>query len=142
MLPALYLDSELHVQEAQAVLSSDLQKIQDLASRYQLITVCTNLDLMPLSPSRGLGKRLYDSVSEIVRIKQFESVNLSLMSLMSVARATPVWGVVNQTALTDDGSVYAETQCGAMETQLDFAWLPPGKWAVLLNGWKSSCGVI
>ena len=36
-------------------------------------------------------------------------------------------GVVNQTALTDDGSLYAETQCGAMETQLDFALLPPGK---------------
>ena len=34
-------------------------------------------------------------------------------------------GVVNQTALTDDGSVYAETQCGAMETQLDFAFLAP-----------------
>jgi tetratricopeptide (TPR) repeat protein len=36
-------------------------------------------------------------------------------------------GVVNQTALMDDGSLYAETQCGAMETQLDFAFLPPGK---------------
>ena len=36
-------------------------------------------------------------------------------------------GVVNQTALTDDGSEYAETQCGAMETQLDFDFLPPGK---------------
>ncbi len=36
-------------------------------------------------------------------------------------------GVVNQTALTDDGSVYAETQCGAMETQLDFDFLLPGK---------------
>lgn len=35
-------------------------------------------------------------------------------------------GVVNQTALTDDGSVYAETQCGAMETQLDFDFLQPG----------------
>jgi len=35
-------------------------------------------------------------------------------------------GVVNQTALTDDGSLYAETQCGAMETQLDFDFLPPG----------------
>ena len=48
MLPALYLDSEIPVQEAQIILSSDLQKIQDLTSRYQLITVCTNLDLMPL----------------------------------------------------------------------------------------------
>jgi tetratricopeptide (TPR) repeat protein len=36
-------------------------------------------------------------------------------------------GVVNQSALTDDGSLYAETQCGAMETQLDFAFLLPGR---------------
>ena len=35
-------------------------------------------------------------------------------------------GIVNQTALTDDGSLYAETQCGAMETQLDFEFMPPG----------------
>jgi len=35
-------------------------------------------------------------------------------------------GIVNQSALTDDGSIYAETQCGAMETQLDFDFLPPG----------------
>lgn len=35
------------------------------------------------------------------------------------------FGVVNQSALTDDGSLYAETQCGAMETQLDFAFLQP-----------------
>ncbi|HVO69486.1 MAG TPA: DUF5107 domain-containing protein [Aggregatilineaceae bacterium] len=35
-------------------------------------------------------------------------------------------GIVNQTSLTDDGSVYAETQCGAMETQLDFDFLSPG----------------
>lgn len=36
-------------------------------------------------------------------------------------------GVMNQAALADDGSLYAETQCGAMETQLDFDFLPPGK---------------
>jgi hypothetical protein len=86
MLPALYLDPELHVQEAQTVLSSDLQKIQDLTSRYQLITVCTNLDLMPLSPSRGLGKRLYDIASEIVRIKQFEQwTSLELIKKKKIA---------------------------------------------------------
>jgi len=72
MLPALYLDSEVPVREAQALLSLDLQKIQDLTARYQLITVFTNLDVMPLSPSRGLGKTLYESVNEIVRMKQFE----------------------------------------------------------------------
>jgi tetratricopeptide (TPR) repeat protein len=36
-------------------------------------------------------------------------------------------GIVNQTALMDDGSLYAETQCGAMETQLDFDFMPPGR---------------
>jgi tetratricopeptide (TPR) repeat protein len=53
------------------------------------------------------------------------SKDVSGMKLWSWGNA-PV-GVVNQTALTDDGSVYAETQCGAMETQLDFAFLDPGK---------------
>jgi tetratricopeptide (TPR) repeat protein len=41
-------------------------------------------------------------------------------------------GIVNQTALMDDGSLYAETQCGAMETQLDFDFLLPGE----LNTWR------
>jgi len=54
-----------------------------------------------------------------------KSSDVSGMKLWSWGNA-PV-GVVNQTSLTDDGSVYAETQCGAMETQLDFAFLEPGK---------------
>jgi tetratricopeptide (TPR) repeat protein len=45
------------------------------------------------------------------------------MKLWSWGKA-PI-GVVNQSALTDDGSIYAETQCGAMETQLDFDFLTP-----------------
>ena len=51
------------------------------------------------------------------------SKDVSGMKLWSWGNA-PV-GVVNQTAHTDDGSVDAETQCGAMETQLDFAFLDP-----------------
>lgn len=49
-------------------------------------------------------------------------------------------GIMNQSALTDDGSLYAETQCGAMETQLDFDFLPPGavrqwrEWWIPLRG--------
>ena len=54
-----------------------------------------------------------------------KSKDVSGMKLWSWGNA-PV-GVINQTALTDDGAVYAETQCGAMETQLDFAFLQPGK---------------
>jgi len=44
-------------------------------------------------------------------------------------------GVVNQMALTDDGSLYAETQCGAMETQLDFAFLQPDKTRAWREWW-------
>jgi tetratricopeptide (TPR) repeat protein len=54
-----------------------------------------------------------------------KSKDVSGMKLWSWGNA-PV-GVINQSALTDDGSVYAETQCGAMETQLDFSFLQPGK---------------
>lgn len=49
-------------------------------------------------------------------------------------------GIMNQAALTDDGSLYAETQCGAMETQLDFAFLLPSavrqwrEWWIPLRG--------
>ena len=51
--------------------------------------------------------------------------DVSGMKLWSWGRSDV--GVVNQTALMDDGSLYAETQCGAMETQLDFDFLPPGE---------------
>jgi len=50
--------------------------------------------------------------------------DVSGMKLWSWGRSDV--GIVNQSALTDDGSIYAETQCGAMETQLDFDFLPPG----------------
>jgi tetratricopeptide (TPR) repeat protein len=50
--------------------------------------------------------------------------DVSGMKLWSWGRADV--GIVNQTALMDDGSLYAETQCGAMETQLDFDFLAPG----------------
>ena len=72
MLPALYHDPELSCREAQTLLLQDLQKIQQLTTTYHLITVCTNLDAMPLSPSKGLGKTLYDNVTDVIRIKHLE----------------------------------------------------------------------
>ena len=104
MLPALYLDSEIPVREAQIVLSSDLEKIQDLTCKYHLITVCTNLDLMPLSPSRGLGKQLYDRVNEIIRIKQFQQCT-SLELVKKQKSATIVRGVKGQVRLEAFGMV-------------------------------------
>ena len=54
-----------------------------------------------------------------------DAADVAGMKLWSWGRSEV--GIVNQTALTDDGSLYAETQCGAMETQLDFEFLPPGE---------------
>ena len=80
MLPALYHDPELSAREAQTLLLQDLKKIQQLTTTYHLITVCTNLDAMPLTPSKGLGKTLYDNVTEIIRIKHIEQcISLELL---------------------------------------------------------------
>ena len=80
MLPALYHDPEISPQEAQTMLSQNLEKIQQLTKEYTLITVCTNLGPMPLSPARGLGRRLYEHVSEIVHVKQLEGcISLELV---------------------------------------------------------------
>jgi Rad51 len=104
MLPALYHDPELSPQEAQTLLSQDLQKIQQLTTAYHLITVCTNLDAMPLTPSKGLGKTLYDNVTEIVRIKQFEQ-HTSLELLKKQKNTTIVHGAKGQLHLEAFGMV-------------------------------------
>jgi hypothetical protein len=104
MLPALYLDPEISPQEAQTLLAQDLNKLQALTSRYNLITVCTNLDVMPLSPARGLGKTLYDRVTEIVRMKQFEHAT-SLELVKQEKTATIIHGTAGQLRLEAFGMV-------------------------------------
>jgi tetratricopeptide (TPR) repeat protein len=59
--------------------------------------------------------------------------DVSGMKLWSWGRSEV--GIVNQSALMDDGSLYAETQCGAMETQLDFDFLPPGETRAWREWW-------
>jgi hypothetical protein len=104
MLPALYLDPEISPREAQTLLSQDLEKIQELTTRYNLITVCTNLDVMPLTPSKGLGKTLYDCVNEIVRMKQFEHCT-SLELVKKQKSTTIVRGEEGQLCLEEFGMV-------------------------------------
>ncbi|HWR63710.1 MAG TPA: hypothetical protein VN365_04830 [Candidatus Thermoplasmatota archaeon] len=104
MLPALYHDHELSSREAQTLLTQDLAKIQQLTTHYTLITVCTNLDAMPLSPSKGLGKTLYDCVNEIVRMKQFEQYT-SLELLKTQKSTTIVRGTNGQLRLEAFGMV-------------------------------------
>jgi len=104
MLPALYHDPELSSQEAQTLLLQDLQKIQQLTTTYQLITVCTHLDAMPLSPSNGLGKTLYDNVTEIIRIKHIDQ-RISLELLKKQKRTTIVRDANGQLRLEAFGMV-------------------------------------
>jgi hypothetical protein len=98
MLPALYRDPDISTHESQTLLAQDLQKLQQLTTRYTLITVCTNLDLLPLTPSRGIGKRLYDSASEIIRMKQFDSYT-SLELVRRGTNATIIRGAPGQLRL-------------------------------------------
>ncbi|MBN1861583.1 MAG: hypothetical protein JW840_09010 [Candidatus Thermoplasmatota archaeon] len=104
MLPALYRDPELSAHQSQTLLSQDLQKLQQLTRRYTLITVCTNLDILPLTPSRGIGKRLYDSASEIIRMKQFDSCT-SLELIRRGTNATIIHGAPGQLRLEAFGMV-------------------------------------
>ena len=104
MLPALYLDPEISYREAQTLLAQDLRKLQELTTTYNLITVCTNLDVMPLTPSKGLGKTLYDSVTEIVRMKQFEHAT-SVELVKQGRNATIIHGTAGQLRLEAFGMV-------------------------------------
>lgn len=104
MLPALYLDPEIAPREAQTLLAQDLKKIQELTTGYNLITVCTNLDAIPLSPSKGLGKTLYDGMTEIVRMKQFEHAT-SLELVKQGKNATIIHGTAGQLRLEAFGVI-------------------------------------
>jgi len=104
MLPALYHDPEVARREAQMLLAEDLEKIRQLTTAYTLITVCTNLDAMPLTPSKGLGKTLYDNVTEIIRIKQInQCTSLELVKRQKIT--TMVRGAKGQLCLEAFGMV-------------------------------------
>jgi RecA/RadA recombinase len=104
MLPVLYLDSEISTREAQTLLSQDLEKLQQLTTKYNLITVCTNLDVMPLASSKGIGKTLYDYANEIVRMKQFEQCT-ALELVKQGKHATIIHGAAGQLRLEAFGMV-------------------------------------
>lgn len=104
MLPALYHDPEISSHESQTLLSCDLQTIQQLTTRYNLITVCTNLDRTPLAPSRGLGKRLYETATEVVIMKQLEG-RVSVELVKGQKHTTIVHGPAGQLCLEAFGMV-------------------------------------
>ncbi len=88
MLPALYFDPDVQPHEAQMLLAGDLATLKELTARYNLITVATNLDAMPLAPTRGLGKTLYDSASDILQMKQFD--HTTRLALLKKQKSTMI----------------------------------------------------
>jgi hypothetical protein len=104
MLPALYSDPDVQPHEAHTLLAGDLVKLKELTTRYNLITVATNLDALPLSPARGLGKILYEHASDILQMKQFDhTTRLALVKQQK--NATIIHGTRGQLRLEEFGMV-------------------------------------
>jgi len=70
--PTLYLDSDVPPKEAQTLLRSNLHKIRELTTKYDLVTIFTNLEKKMLSNPRNARGIVYDGVDEIVLMKQME----------------------------------------------------------------------
>ena len=71
-IPIFYLDSDVEEKEGQTLLRSNLHKIHELTSRYNLITIFTNLDKKMLSTQRNIRKILHKDVDEVVMMNETE----------------------------------------------------------------------
>jgi hypothetical protein len=70
MFPALYLDPDVPSHEAQTLLHHNLEKLRELTVSYRLITIFTNQDAFGLSSRRTLRDSVYETVAEIVRLRE------------------------------------------------------------------------
>ena len=70
--PILYLDSDVPSKEAQTLLRSNLHKIRELTTKYDLVTIFTNLEKKMLSNLRNVRNIMYQDVDEIVLMKETE----------------------------------------------------------------------
>ena len=71
-LPIFYLDSDVETKEAQTLLRTNLHKIKELTTKYNLITIFTNLDKKMMSTNRGVSKIIHKNVNEVVLMKESE----------------------------------------------------------------------
>jgi hypothetical protein len=78
--PILYLDSDVPEKEAQTILRACLHKIRELTTKYDLVTIFTNLDRKMLTSNRNIREILYDNVDEVVLMKEDElSTHVNLL---------------------------------------------------------------
>lgn len=79
--PVLHLDSDVPSREAQTLLRMNIHKIRELTTKYDIITVFTNLDETRLSNQRNVRNILYDGVDEVVLMKQMQlTTNVELVN--------------------------------------------------------------
>ena len=71
-LPIFYLDSDVESKESQTLLRTNLHKIRELTTKYNLITIFTNLDKKMVTNNRNVCKIIYNSVNEVVLMKETE----------------------------------------------------------------------
>ena len=85
--PSLYLDPDVPSDEATTLLSTTLEMLKRLTSRYRLITVLTNKDRTILPSQRGLRDTLYETADDVLRLKDFDD-GMHLDNLKTGATAT------------------------------------------------------
>jgi RecA/RadA recombinase len=71
-LPIFYLDSDVSEKESQTLLRTNLHKIRELTTKYNLITIFTNLDKKMVSTQRNIRKILHKEVDEVVMMNETE----------------------------------------------------------------------
>ena len=70
--PVLHMDSDVKDKEAKTLLRTNIHKIRELTTKYNLVTVFTNIDRGMPSNNRGLREIIYKDADEIVLMKQME----------------------------------------------------------------------
>jgi len=68
--PILYLDSDVPCKEAQTLLRSNLHKIRELTTKYDLVTIFTNIEKKMLPNIRNVRSIIYQNVDETVFLKE------------------------------------------------------------------------
>ena len=71
-LPIFYLDSDVAEKEAQTLLKTNLHKIRELTTKYDLITIFTNIDKKLLLNTRNVRGILHQNVDEVVLMNESE----------------------------------------------------------------------
>ncbi|MGF3554782.1 MAG: hypothetical protein ACQXXF_05865 [Thermoplasmatota archaeon] len=102
--PILYLDFDVPSKEAKTLLRSNLHKIRELTTKYDLVTIFTNIEKKVLPNIRNVYSIIYKSVDEIVLMKKMELA--TCVELVNKGKNNMIFHTSNgQISLEDFGMV-------------------------------------